>query len=302
MFERFRRSWELVKASYGVLRSDKELIIFPIISFFGVILVSIAFAIPMIGTGILDSATRNGASNASPFGIVHVIILFLFYVVMYTVIIFSQTALIGAAMIRLNGGDPTLQDGVRIAQARIPTILGYAVICATVGMILNALSSSARNNRNIVASIVAQIVISIIGLAWNLATFLAVPVLVVENVGPIDAIKRSAGLLKKTWGEQIAGNFSIGMVFGLATFGVILLGILLIAVFASMHSTALVVLTIILMIGVVMAISLLGSTLSGIYQAAVYRYATQGDAGEAFPRELVEGAFRVKEQRSGIFG
>lgn len=302
MFDRISRSWELVKASYSVLRSDKELIIFPIISFFGVILVTIAFAIPMIGTGILDTATRDGATNTSPFGIVHLVILFLFYVVMYTVIIFSQTALIGAAMIRLDGGDPTLADGFRIAQERLATILGYAVISATVGMILNALSNSARNNRNIVGSIIAQLVISVIGMAWNLATFLAVPVLVVENVGPIEAVKRSAGLLKKTWGEQIAGNFGIGTVFGLLTFGVMVLGFVLIGVFVSIHATALVVLAVIVTIVAVLALSLLSSALSGIYQAAVYRYATQGEVGSAFPRELVEGAFKIKEQRGGIFG
>jgi Family of unknown function (DUF6159) len=302
MFERIRRSWELVKASYGVLRSDKELIVFPIISFFGVILVTIAFAIPLLGTGILDSATRVGSSNASPFGAVHVIILFLFYMVMYTVIIFSQTALIGAAMIRLGGGDPTLADGFRIASEHFSTILGYAVICATVGMILNALSSSARSNRNIAGRIIAELVISIIGIAWNLATFLAVPVLVIENVGPIEAVKRSAGLLKKTWGEQIVGSFGIGTVFGLLTFAVILVGIVLIALFASINASALVLLTIMVMVVGVLALSLLSSALSGIYQAVVYRYATQGEVGGAFPRELVEGAFKPKQQRSGILG
>jgi predicted neutral ceramidase superfamily lipid hydrolase len=127
-------------------------------------------------------------------------------------------------------------------------------------------------------------------------------VLVMENVGPIDAVKRSAGLLKKTWGEQIAGNFGIGTVFGLAIFAVFVLGFILIAAFASANANALVLLVVILMIGAVLSLSLLSSTLSGIYQAAVYRYATQGEAGGAFPQELVQGAFTVKEKRSGIFG
>lgn len=294
MFERIRRSWELVKASYSVLRSDKELVVFPIISFFGVILVSIAFAIPLIGTGFLQSVSRNGSVTSSAFSIVHLIILFLFYVVMYTVIIFSQSALIGAATIRLKGGDPTLSDGFRIAREHFSTILGYAIICATVGVILNMLTSAARSSRNPIAAIVGQIVISIIGIAWNIATFLAVPVLVLENVGPVDAVKRSASLLKKTWGEQIVGGFGIGTIFGLATFAVFVIGFVLIAVFASIHSGALVALAVILMIAGMLILGLLSSTLSGIYQAVVYRYATEGATSEQFPAELVQGAFKVK--------
>ena len=34
----------------------------------------------------------------------------------------------------------------------------------------------------------------------------------------MEAIKRSANLLKKTWGEQIVGNFGVGIVFGLLSF------------------------------------------------------------------------------------
>ncbi len=287
MFERFNRSWELVKASYAVLRSDKELVVFPIVSFIGVILVTITFAIPLALTGIFDSITNHGI------GIAGIIVGLLFYLVMYTVIIFSNTALIGAAMIRLGGGDPTLADGFRIAQSRLPTILGYALISATVGMILRAISER--------SGIVGQIVASVFGFAWNVATFLVVPVLVMENVDPIEAVKRSAGLLKKTWGEQLIANFGISMVFGLITFGVMILGIVLIAVFAGLNSPALVVLAILVTVVAVIGVGLLASTLSGIYQAALYRYATEGDAGKYFAPELIEGAFKQKNKR-GIFG
>jgi hypothetical protein len=290
MFERINRSWELAKASYAVLRSDKELVVFPIVSFIGVILVTITFAIPMVAAGIFDSVGRRGADGI---GIAGLIIGFLFYLVMYTVIIFANTALIGAAMIRLKGGDPTLSDGFNIARSRLPVILGYALISATVGMILRAISER--------GGIVGQIVASLFGFAWNVATFLAVPVLVVENVGQVDAVKRSASLLKKTWGEQLVANFGIGMVFGLITFGVMIIGVVLIMVFAGLNSPALVALAIIATILAVIAVSLLASTLSGIYQAALYRYATEGDAGEFFAPELIEGAFKEK-QKNGIFG
>jgi hypothetical protein len=205
---------------------------------------------------------------------------------MYFVTIFFNSALVGAAMIRLEGGDPTVRDGLRIAFSKLGTILGYAVIAATVGTILQAIS--------VRSGAIGRIVVSLVGFVWNVATFLVVPVLVVEKVGPLDAVKRSAGLLKETWGEQIIGNLSVGFIFGWITFGVILLGIPVVVLAVMSGSVALIVTAVLLIILLVMAVSLVSSTLSGIYMAAVYRYATTGDTGGYFDADLVKGAFKLK--------
>lgn len=282
MFERFSNSWRLVQASFAVLRSDKELIIFPIVSGIGLIIVSAAFLIPMFAAGLMDNL-----SNPEGEGIFSYVVMFLFYVVTYTVMIFANSALVGAALIRLSGGDPTLGDGFRIASQHAGKILGYALIAATVGMILRTLAER--------SGVIGRIVLSLIGTAWSIATFLVVPVLVTEDIGPIDAVKRSAQLLKKTWGEQLVGNFGMGMIFGLLTFGVILLiGVPLFALGASADSPALFVAGMIVIVVLLIAIGLISSTLSGIYQAALYRYAVEGDAGEFFDRDLIEGAFKPK--------
>jgi hypothetical protein len=280
MFEKIGNSWGLIKASAGVLRADKELIVFPIVSTIGVLIVTASFALPMLLAGFFDTLLEG---QGRPLGYV---VAFLFYVVQYTVIIFANSALVGAAMIRLEGGDPTVGDGLRIAGKHIVSILGYALISATVGMVLRWVSERGKT--------VGRIVSSIVGLAWNLATYLAVPVLVVEGVGPLEAVKRSASLLKKTWGEQIAGNFSMGLVFGLVMFGVILLGIPVFILVASTESVALIALTALVFVLVLVFIGLINSTLNGIYIAAVYHYAAGGDAGGFFSEEMVEGAFRQK--------
>jgi hypothetical protein len=282
MFERLSRSWELVKASYTVLRADKELIIFPIVSLLGTIAVMIVFAVPMALAGSFDRVADNHT------GIFEYGMAFLFYVVMYTIIIFSNAALVGAALIRLRGGDPSVADGFRIAREHLPQIIGYAVISATVGVVLRALRER--------GGLVGQIVAWLSNLAWNLATYLVVPVLVVENIGPVEAIKRSANLLKKTWGEQVVGNFSIGLVFGLLTFAVILLvGVPLLVLAVATGSAVVVILAIGIVILIVAAVNLLGSALSGIYVAALYRYATENVVTDQyFAPELVRGAFRQK--------
>lgn len=296
MFARWGRSWELVKASWAVLRSDKELVVFPIISAIGCFLVSVTFFLPMLATGTFTNMGRQGSGAIGP---VQMVILFLFYLVTYTVIIFCSSALVGAAVIRLDGGDPTLADGFKIARSRLPQILGYALISATVGLVLQLLSNAARNNRNIVLAIIGQIVVGIAGAAWSIATFLAVPVLVIEGVGPIEAVKRSTALLKKTWGEQIIGDLSIGGIFGLMTFGVILLAMLL--GFLFMNTPALLILVIILAIVAVTAISIVGSALNAIFRVALYRYAHDGKTSEFFQTEMIQSAFKADTPKKGIF-
>ncbi len=191
----------------------------------------------------------------------------------------------GAAMIRLEGGDPTVRDGFRIALSRLPAILGYAAISATVGMIRRAIAER--------GGVVGAIGSAIVGIAWNLATFLAIPVLVVEGVGPIEAAKRSGGLLKRTWGEQVVGKLGIGLVFGLMALAVILVGGALVAVLASV-AAPLAIVAIVLVVIAVAAIALVGAAVSGIFTASLYRYVTKGDGGPMFPKATLQHAFRAK--------
>jgi hypothetical protein len=277
--ERIGRSWQLVKSSWGVLRADKELMLYPvasgIVTFIAVALVFLVW----FGSGGLERLDDES------FGILDLVLVFIFYFVTSTVVIFFNSALIAAANIRLDGGDPTLSDGFRIAVSHLPSILGWAAIAATVGLVLQALRERGG---------AAGAIVSLIGnMAWGLITFLVVPILVVEGVGPIEAIKRSASLLRKTWGEQIVGNFSIGLVIGLAFLVVAVLGGL--GVFALFNlAMALGVVSAVILVAGLILLALVGSTLSGIFNIALYRYAVGKDSGEFFPQETLAGAFRAK--------
>jgi hypothetical protein len=278
--QRLTNSWNLVKASWSVLRADKELIIFPIIAFVGSIIVTITFIVPMVIARMFDVVSEGQGNQVGLF-----VFGFLFYLVQYTVVIFANSALVGAATIRLKGGDPTVRDGLRIAGEHFGTILGYALISATVGMILRAIAER---------GIVGRIVSSLFGLAWNIITYLAVPVFVIENVGPIDAVKRSGALLKKTWGEQIAGNFGMGAVFGLIFLALILLFVPMMVALASTQSVSVIIAGIVGFVLLLIGVGLVASALGGIYTAAVYQYATTGETSDFFDAELVQNAFRIK--------
>jgi len=278
MFDRVENSWALLKASVGVLRADKELIVYPLVSMIAALVVTASFALPMVLAGFIDTLARGDTQ------IVGIIVGFAFYVVQYFVIILANSALVGAALIRLRGGDPTLGDGLRIALQRIGVILAYALMSATVGMILRAISQRGKT--------VGRIVSSIGGLAWNLATYLVVPVLVVEGVGPFEAVKRSADYLKRTWGEQIAGNFGLGLVSGLVVVLVIVIVVPAFYLVIQTGSIALLVAVAVLFALALVFLGLIHSTLNGIYVAAVYRYAAEGETDSFFAKEMVQGAFR----------
>src|SRR5258708_7758980 len=128
MFERFSRSWGLVKASSAVLRANKRLMVFPLLSSICALIVAASFLVPAYSSGMLEHMDRGHMTPGAA------ALVFLFYLAQYFVIIFFNSALVGAALIHFRGGTPTLSDGFRIALSKLPTILGYAVIFASVGM------------------------------------------------------------------------------------------------------------------------------------------------------------------------
>lgn len=202
MFERIKTGWELMKQSFGVLRSDKELLVFPAVSGIACLLVTATFAVPaLMIPGVREMLADREAATQQPLAYV---LLFLYYVATYFVIVFFNSALVSCALKRMAGGDPTVSYGLQEAMSRLPQIAAWAVVSATVGVILKAIESKSDK--------LGQFVISLVGVGWAIATYFVVPVLVVERVGPWDALKRSAGLVRRTWGEALVGNMGLGLI------------------------------------------------------------------------------------------
>jgi hypothetical protein len=277
MFEKFARSWALTKASAAVLKSDKELMLFPVISSIAAMLVAATFFIPIFSLRLFEGG------HMGPLGLV---VGYLFYVCQYFVIFFFNTALVGAAMIRLEGGDPTVADGLRIARSKIGVILGYAAIAATVGILLKAIEER--------AGLVGRLVVGLIGTAWTIATALVVPVLVAQDVGPMEAVKESVVLLKRTWGENIIGAGGIGLVFGLMMFATLVVGVI-VALAATAISPWLAVAIAVLVVVALLVLGVAQAALAGIYSAALYRYAVDGQAPVGFESGALQLAFKPKK-------
>ncbi|MGB5548283.1 MAG: DUF6159 family protein [Polyangiales bacterium] len=280
---KFSRTFSLMRASWEVLKQDKELLFFPLLSAIGCVLVLASFAAPILALTDWQAAGESMAAGTaealsvsdgkvSADQIMQMLGLFLFYCCNYFVIIFFNAGLIACAEIRMEGGDPTVGDGLRAAWSRLPAILGWAVLAATVGLVLRMIEE--RSN------LVGKIVAGLLGMAWSITSFLVVPILVIENEGPLSALQRSASMLKKTWGEQIIGNFSFGLIFIVLALP---LALLLFTGIAA-QSVALVVVSVIGFI----VIALAQSALQGIFQAALYLYMRDGEAPEGFEASALQ--------------
>jgi hypothetical protein len=270
---RFARSWQIFKASWQVLRSRKELAVFPLLSGLASLLVAASFLTPALFT-IRDSA--NDSPTAASY------LLFVgFYLVTAYVTIFFNTALISQANLALSGGEPSVANGLRVAGANWARILPWALLSATVSLVLRAIEER--------LGFLGRIVIGLIGMAWQLVTYLVLPILVLEGIGTKDSVKRSVDMFKRTWGENVVGNAGIGVISFLA----MLPGVLVIVLGATAGGATLLAC---LVVGVLwmIAVAIASAALSGIYQTALYRYAASGDVVPAFAGADLGHAFRAK--------
>lgn len=288
MFSTISRSFQLVKLCLRVLAEDKELILFPVFSSISVIILFLTFLGVGIGIGALD---RIGAGAL---GIGDIVIALAFYILMYFIIIFFNSALVFAAHERMSGGDPTIRSGLRGASNRIISIFKWAIIAGTVGLILNILAGQARE-RGGVFGIVAQIVVALLGAAWTLMTFFVVPLIVIERRPLREAFKTSLSMIRSTWGDQVVANIGLGT--GALAAYLLAAGIVALLFFA-LSPLGDIGLGITIAVGVTLAvgIALLFSTLEGIYKAALYSYATNGEVPNFFffEGDMIRESFRQK--------
>jgi hypothetical protein len=265
-FERISRGWSLTKTSFKVLRLDPEILWLPLLA--GVIMV---VAVLGLGFGYL------GASFIDDSGLLGYVALFAIYVVSYGIAIFFNAAVIEMATIRFNGGDPVVKDGLRKAWQRKTRIIQWALVAATVGLLFRVLRDHLRDNP------IARIFVGLLEGAWAAVTFFVVPIAVFQDIGPVDAIKRSTGMMKRTWGESLTGVFTTGIIFFLLG----LLGLVPLAIGFLSGSPGVFMATLVVAVLYWIGLAAVNSAVDGILVAALYKYANEGQLPQAFRDEGV---------------
>ena len=287
MFQRFRASWALTKTCFNVLKQDKELMLFPVLSSLLTVLVACSFIVP----GYF-AALKMQDFSAGQIKLFAIPATFLFYFATTAVVLFCNTALLSCAKKRFEGGDPTFMDGIRAGFSNLKPILAWAALGGVVGVILKQI----EENLGFLGTIITRF----LGGAWAVITYFALPVMIFEGVGPRDAITRSKAIISKTWGE------ALGAYLGLSALTSIFCWLTLLVLIGSttasiMMSTAYpmgIALAVILVSGI--AVAIVSSCLAHIFQAALYVYATTNELPSGFEPEVMKSAFMPKQGRKWV--
>ena len=257
-------TWTLILQSFSVLRKDKRLVVFPILS----VLCAIALTVPYVW--VLTGAAPWHPSGLHWSGPSVYLWLFLWYCTISFAMIFFNCALAACAQMRFSGGEPTIADGIRLAGRRVGSIFLWAVVTSTVGMIIRMIEER--------VGWIGRVIAALFGFGWSLATYLIVPVLVLEDHNVADSIRRSSKLLKTTWGEQlVVGLHFMWMILLLSIPGLIL-GVLAIPV------------------GILyfLALAAVMTAAQQVFVVALYRFAVIGQAPDGYSNEALGGYFRTR--------
>jgi hypothetical protein len=269
---RFSRSVALAKASWQTLKADRELLALPVFSF------ALSLVVLAIGLGLvflIDYDTALGLDNFE-LSTAGIIVLALSGMALSIVATFFQAAMVGGARERITGGDPTVGSALSVASSLLAVIIPWALFSWTVGTVLRVLEER--------LGALGQFVVSLIGMAFRVVTFLAVPVLVVERLGPIATLKRSGQLFKGTWGENLIAQAGLGLISVALMVPIVLIAAVIGAVVNP-------IVGIVVAVPMVATVVVVMTSLTAIYQTALYHYVTTNEIPDGFESAGLQDSF-----------
>jgi hypothetical protein len=272
-FDRLANGWAITKSSYAILKKNKQLLIFPVLSGISMILIIASIVVPILAAAGWDVDNLGFNNNAAPY-----LVTFLFYLVNYFVIVFFNMALIHCTKLYLQGEEVSIAAGLKFSVSRIGVIFLWAMFAATVGTLLKTLQEN--------SGWVGKLLAGALGIVWGITTFFVVPVIAYENLGPIGAFKRSSQIMKEKWGEGLASTFSLGLI----QFVAILLIVIPCALIANSISPVVGIGLGILLVCIVMTVI---SAIESIFISLVYQN-INGDVEDHFNQQLIDGLFARK--------
>jgi hypothetical protein len=282
---------ELARQSWNALRENQQLLIFPLVSVAALLVCTVLFAFLAGTLGLFILGQMFSGPFPTAYVVFWLVVVFLWYFISYTIIILSNAALVGAVMNLMHGEKSGVRIGFEIALSRIGKILAYAFISATVGMVARVITFFGRQLDNPAVAFFAYLLGAGIQGVWDIVVFFAIPVLVAEDVGVLNSLKRSVEIFRETWDEGFVGSAFIGFVSIFVYISIGIAGGLLVLLGTATDSAILIAVTIILMIVAYAALSLVEGAVNGVFQASLYQYAMTGDAGPFISNQYAADAF-----------
>lgn len=274
ILNKLSKGWQIAKNSLQVLQQNKQLVMLPIISSTALLLILVSFGVTAVyGFNLFDG--NNGQQTNRLFVYTGI---FVYYLINYFVVVFFNVALMHCAKLYFNGQKPTVQQGIQFSITKLSSIFKWALFAATVGTILKAIQEESGS--------IGKIITGLIGMVWSIATFFVIPIIAYENVGPIEAFKKSSAMMKQKWGESAGATFSLGLIQLLS---IVVIAVPLFFIGSTIHIAVGITLA---LLAVFIIVSIISAAQS-IFVSAVY-HNIQGNPVENFNNHLIDHLFETK--------
>ncbi len=274
---RFANTWRLTKTSWSLLKQDRELLWLPVLSMLTILAIVAAAAVVGFVTGSFDAdgGTESLGGSAAVLGLV-------FAFVATASVIFFEGALVAGAHERMTGGDPTVRSAMGKAATRLPSLLGWALITMTVGLLLRFLRER--------MGWLGQMLTFLAEAAWGVATYLVVPAIIIDDYRSFASVKQSMSLVRRTWGENLISQAGFGLLSFVLSLPIIIVAVLIATLVPGVGT----IIGIVVGVAGVLAVTVVVSALGLYFKTALYEYATDGVAHGGYDVNQMRDSFRTK--------
>jgi len=303
---KFLRSWYLFKSSLSIMKRDKQLLLFPIVTFICSVMIVLFFLVPVtlrptgyayhtaqhwhvIGQSLFVPTTDahgRATETLSPLAMGYLV--FMYFVSMFFATFFN-VAFFHEILAALKGDTVSLGRGLRFAASRWQAILLWTLFAGVVGLIIKQIEER--------LGVVGRILGRLIGIAWSVAAVFVIPLIVQEETAnPITMLKNSAGILRRTWGESLIGFVGIRLLSGIIS--ILSIGFLIAAgaIAAMTHHWWIFGVVLVLWLAAMFALSYLSNVASQIYKGALFLYAKEGTICQPFNEEMLDSAWKYRKE------
>jgi len=276
---KLKASWLLFKETWSYLKADSEILWIPIITTlinifaFG-ILITLFIVVVLAGHISLPG-------DGQPTSALEWVFIFLCYVVCAFTLAISQGSISYTVYTRAHGGDATLREALKAGFARSGDFFIWAVVTSTVGVILRMIMERSR--------LLGAIVAFFLGVAWSVLTYFTVPAMMLDKKSTFPAIAHSGSVFRRTWGETIVSNVTLGLTFFVINLAAIcsIFGLAMLAFVIKVPVGFVIVLGLMAFIIFLFCSVLLQASLEAILKTLLYIYANERTIPQNFNGELL---------------
>jgi hypothetical protein len=318
---KLQRSWLLFNTSLKVLLQNRKLLLFPLVSSLAIAVMILFFAAPIIfmptGHSILEvdhwNAVEQKIFGSSPTKAVTdglaaidrnddanieiqfdfnpkrgwLIYLAFGYLASMFVATFSNVAFANEILNGLNGRAVSVKSGFRFAWSRVSSILVWSLFAGVIGFIIQSLEQH--------FGWIGKIILNLVGVVWSVASVFVIPTIVREgSTNPAELLRKSAGTLRKTWGEMLIGYVGIGLVTIAIVMATLVCAIVVLIPAFAFHLWGVAIAVVLVWVITAIALAYITGVAEKIYQCALYIYASEGVAPGPYSPEMMDMAWKVK--------